>query len=71
MLINEMKMDFYKTASKEQIHRLVESRNNTGISNEILTEVIHAANHEELWETMTSDQLEQHIMRMLNGSGKQ
>lgn len=70
MLINEMKKDFYKTASKEQIHRLVESRNTSDVSNEVLTEVIHAANHEELWETMTPEQLDQHIMEMLNAAGK-
>jgi hypothetical protein len=59
--------NFYKTASKEQIHRLVESRNDSGANSEILTEIIHAANHEELWEDVTVDQMIAEARALLNG----
>jgi hypothetical protein len=54
MKISEVK-DFYRTATKEQIGRLVESNNKSGIKNEILTEIIHTANHDEVWTTYTPD----------------
>ena len=66
MRLNEIK-DFYKNASKEQIQQLVESRNDTGIKNEILTEMIYAANHEEEWETVDPDKLVEQLRSMANG----
>lgn len=65
MRINEIK-EFYKNASKEQIQRLVESSNDSGMSNEVITEIIYAANHEE-WTTHSPDQLIESIRAMTNG----
>ena len=66
MRLNEIK-DFYKKASKEQIQQLVESRNDTGIKNEILTEMIYAANHEEEWATIDPDKFVEQLRSMANG----
>lgn len=63
MRLNEIK-DFYKNASKEQIQTLVENRNNTGIKNEILTEMIYAANHDEVWTEVDPDDLMAQIRDM-------
>ena len=67
MRLNEVE-NFYKNASKEKIQTLVERRNGTGIKNEILTEMIYAANHEELWTDVDPDQLMQQVKAMANGS---
>lgn len=66
MRLNEIK-DFYKNASKEQIQTLVESRNNTGVKNEILTEMIYTANHEEAWTEVDPDMLMQQVRNMADG----
>lgn len=66
MRLNEIK-DFYKNASKEQIQTIVESRNDSGIRNEVLTELIYAANHEDEWETVDPDQLMATIRTMADG----
>ena len=66
MRLNEIK-DFYKNASKEQIQTLVENRNNTGIKNEILTEMIYAANHDEVWTEVDPDTLMEQIRAMADG----
>jgi len=68
MRLNEIK-DFYKNASKEQIQRLVESRNDSSIKNEILTEMIYAANHDEVWTAHTPDELMEKIRAMACGQG--
>jgi len=68
MRLNEIK-DFYKNASKEQIQALVESRNTTGIKNEILTEMIYAANHDEVWTDVDPDKLIAELRAMGNGQG--
>ena len=66
MRLNEIK-DFYKNASKDQIRTLVENRNDTGIKNEILTEMIYAANHEEVWTEVNPDTLMEQIRAMADG----
>ena len=66
MRLNEIK-DFYKNASKEQIQQLVESRNDTGIKSQILTEMIYAANHDEEWNETSPDELMSNIRAMLDG----
>lgn len=66
MRLNEIK-DFYKNANKEQIQALVESRNNTGIKNEILTEMIYAANHDEVWTEVDPDKLIAELRAMADG----
>lgn len=66
MRLNEIK-DFYKNASKDQIRTLVENRNDTGIKNEILTEMIYAANHEEVWTEVDPDTLMEQIRSMADG----
>lgn len=68
MRLNEIK-DFYKNASKEQISALVESRNNTGIKNEVLTEMIYVANHDEAWTDVDPDTLIAQLREMANGQG--
>ena len=65
MRINEIK-EFYKNASKDQIQYLVENRNDTGINNQILTEIVFAANNEDLWETVDPDKLMRDIRSMAN-----
>lgn len=66
MRLNEIK-DFYKNATKDQIQSLVESRNNTGVKNEILTEMIYAANHEEVWTEVDPDMLMEQIRNQASG----
>ena len=68
MRLNEIK-DFYKNASKEKIQTLVENRNNTGIKNEILTEMIYSANHDEVWTDVDPDKLIVQLREMANGQG--
>lgn len=71
MRLNEIK-DFYKNASKEQILRLVESRNDTGMKNEVLTELVYAANHDEVWTEVDPDDLMAQIRDMADaGSDSQ
>ena len=71
MRLNEIR-DFYKTASKEQILRLVESCNDTGMKNEVLTELVYAANHDEVWTEVDPDDLMAQIRDMADaGSDSQ
>lgn len=66
MRLNEVK-NFYKNANKDKIQALVENRNNTGIKTEILTEMIYAANHDEVWTEVDPDQLMEQIRNMADG----
>ena len=66
MRLNEIK-DFYKNASKDQILNLVENRNDSGIKNEILTELIYAANHDEVWTEVDPDDLMAQVRAMADG----
>lgn len=66
MRLNEVK-NFYKNANKDQIQALVENRNNTGIKTEILTEMIYAANHDEVWTEVDPDQLMEQVRNMADG----
>lgn len=71
MRLNEIR-DFYKTASKDQIHSLVENRNDTGMKNEVLTELVYAANHDEVWTEVDPDDLMAQIRDMADaGSDSQ
>jgi hypothetical protein len=41
--------NFYKNATREQTHTLVESSNDTEVQNNMLAELIYLANHDEVW----------------------
>ncbi len=63
MRLDEIK-NFYKTASKTQIYRLVESRNTSNVKSEILTEMIYSANHREIWTSHSREAFKEHLKRL-------
>lgn len=56
MLINEI-TSFFKNASKQQIHNLLETKNDTGIKTDILTEFVYLANNDQLWRPIDLNKL--------------
>lgn len=63
MLINEIR-EFYKTASKDQIRSLLESRNYKGA--EAWANIIHAHNNEDGWVEMTSEEFDKRLAENFN-----